>query len=394
MDERNKKLKAKKKMDHAPPVAQQDSMKVHEDFSEIFLFKSQDLYFRAVEVGIMFNSLYLAMWATNMITIVNRELEYPEIWQIGMCLPLVVVLPTLGNIVKVASNLWAISDLQLDVISSVLETMEDRLHLIEELREKVLLRVGGQEGERKEIVAQLFEEIDRDHSGEISSSELRDLLRALRLHYSDDKFRRLYKGLDFDQDGSITLDELNKVLFPEEAKQHEMELRQEAVNKFNSHNASKGDILSKQQSQAKQSFIAKLSRGFSIKNTVGVDTGTHYVEMGDVANVSSPQSATNNKCRNFATFFNKSSSSDASSSVLPLDPIGELPRPTHTSSITCGDRSNKSTSSNIMTSEVDFIPPAPRRSRGMSEVSAVTMTITVNQEDNDESDDSDDEFKV
>ena len=43
------------------------------------------MYLRAVEVGVVFNCLYLAFWATNFITIVNKELDHKAIWQIIMC---------------------------------------------------------------------------------------------------------------------------------------------------------------------------------------------------------------------------------------------------------------------------------------------------------------------
>jgi hypothetical protein len=315
-----------------------------------------------VEVGIMCNSLYLALWATNFISIVNRELDYPQIWQIGMCLPLIVVLPTLGNIVKVASNLWAISDLQLDVISGVLESMEDRLHLIEELRQKVLVRIGGLEIECKEVIDQLFQEINRDQSGELSSSELRDLLRALHLHYSDDKFRRLFKGLDFNQDGGITLDELKKVLFPEEAKQHEMRMRQETIDKYNTQNTSRKDLLCKEQNEKKHSFMAKLSRRFSGESSFVGHMNENNVEAGVGTEESSTQSMTNRKINNFAAFLtSKLSSTEGVSSVVPLNDNQSLPEPNHTFSTT---GNNKSISVN--TSQVEYVPPS--RSRAMSDV--------------------------
>jgi hypothetical protein len=249
--------------------------------------------------------------------------------------------------------------------------MEDRLHLIEELREKILVRIGGHEGERKEIISQLFEEIDRDGSGKLSSSELRDLLRALRLHYSDDKFRRLYKGLDFNKDGSISLDELERALFPEETKQHDMEMRQEAVNEYNSQSASRRDLLSKEQSEKKHSFIAKLSRGFSKTSFIG-ESHQDDVEMGaaiDGPNEASVNSGLHSKVRNFTSFFSgKSLSTEETSSVLPFDGNDTLPRPHHTSSHS-NTPNNKSISGNIVTSDDDYIPPPPSRLRAMSDVS-------------------------
>jgi hypothetical protein len=116
--------------------------------------------------------------------------------------------------------------------------MQDKLHLIEDLRELVLSRIGGQGGQYKEeVIAQLFDEIDIDRSGEISSDELRDLLRALHLHYTESKYRRVWKEIA--RDGKITLEALKKVLIPQEDKQH----RAEGVNTFDSVKVSLSIVL-------------------------------------------------------------------------------------------------------------------------------------------------------
>ena len=99
----------------------------------------------------MFNSLYLAMWVTNYITIVNQNLEWYMFWNIAMLMPLFVVLPCLGEIVKVASTISAISDLQLEVMGSVLEGMEDKKLLVAELQRKIFDRMGNDNIVCKEV---------------------------------------------------------------------------------------------------------------------------------------------------------------------------------------------------------------------------------------------------
>lgn len=47
-----------------------EEMKLTEDMSQIYLFNSPELFCRAIEVGIMLNSLYLALWATNFLYVV------------------------------------------------------------------------------------------------------------------------------------------------------------------------------------------------------------------------------------------------------------------------------------------------------------------------------------
>lgn len=57
-------------------------MKLTEDMSEIYLFNSPQLFCRAIEVAIMLNSLYLALWATNFIFVVHEYLDNEGILQV------------------------------------------------------------------------------------------------------------------------------------------------------------------------------------------------------------------------------------------------------------------------------------------------------------------------
>jgi hypothetical protein len=52
-----------------------------DDFSDIYFFGKPLWFFRAVELCIMFNCLYLALWVTNFIKIAT-ELDISITWQI------------------------------------------------------------------------------------------------------------------------------------------------------------------------------------------------------------------------------------------------------------------------------------------------------------------------
>ena len=201
-------------------------MKLSEDLSDIYFFRSPQLYFKMVEVAIMLNSLYLSLWACNFITIVNEYFSRSPFFHIVMLVPLLIVLPSLGEIVKVSSLLAAISDLDLDVIGSVLEISEEKTQLVNEVREKILTRIHGKGDEDKMLVLkELFEEIDSNGNGQISKYELREMLRALALHYSDYKFKRLYAAMDKDRSGEMDMDEFLDLVFPALAQKREMRRR-------------------------------------------------------------------------------------------------------------------------------------------------------------------------
>jgi hypothetical protein len=176
----------------------QDQMKIAEDLSQIYLFSSPVLFSRALELCIMLNSLYLALWATNFIYLVVTEFQNSPLLHFLCMIPIVFVLPCIGEIVKAASLLSAIAELNLNVIGtnllalptishcragSVLEESEDRNQLLFELQEKIKARIEGVVADKKEVLSALFNEIDTDGSGSITKSELRHTLQALHLHF-------------------------------------------------------------------------------------------------------------------------------------------------------------------------------------------------------------------
>lgn len=60
----------------------------------------------------------------------------------------------------------------------------------------------------------MFNEIDQDGSGSIDKTEFRQLLKALKLTYSDQRFKRLYRAVDSDGDNNIGIDEIDQLLNP------------------------------------------------------------------------------------------------------------------------------------------------------------------------------------
>jgi hypothetical protein len=59
-------------------------MKLAEDFSDIYAFHSPTLYFRAVEIGIVLNCIYLSLWVSDFIFIANHLNVSSELYQLIM----------------------------------------------------------------------------------------------------------------------------------------------------------------------------------------------------------------------------------------------------------------------------------------------------------------------
>eukprot|EP00981_Chlorochromonas_danica_P005265 scaffold1058_cov155-Ochromonas_danica.AAC.10 len=107
------------------------------DMSSIFLSRSPTLYFRAIELGMMFNCFYMAVWVCNMITIVTKsDVPVKGLVQFSFFY-------FLAYIIEAASILNAISEINLEVVmegdtvGEVLVEVQDTVRAVETLRKNV-----------------------------------------------------------------------------------------------------------------------------------------------------------------------------------------------------------------------------------------------------------------
>lgn len=61
----------------------------------------------------------------------------------------------------------------------------------------------------------MFTTIDKDKSGSIEPVEFRQLLRLLKLAYSDKRFTLLFRAIDLNGQGALGVDEVNCAIFPD-----------------------------------------------------------------------------------------------------------------------------------------------------------------------------------
>ena len=136
--------------------------------------------------------------------------------------PIFFVLPCIGYVTRVASILSAVAELNLPVLMHTLEESIEMNEMVEYLRSKLLDKSKGAGlsiDDQKKKVAEIFQTIDVDGSGEIDEKEFRMLLKSIQLTFSSHRFRILYRAIDFNRDGAIELSELISFLFPDDTNQ-------------------------------------------------------------------------------------------------------------------------------------------------------------------------------
>lgn len=113
-----------------------------EELKAIFMFGNPKFFFSLVDIAVMLHCIYLAMWATNFISIVQFYTVNKWVWQLLMLVPIVISFPCIGITIRICSQLNAIVNLDLEVVHNVLEAMDDAELLKKQLRERVLSRIN------------------------------------------------------------------------------------------------------------------------------------------------------------------------------------------------------------------------------------------------------------
>eukprot|EP00607_Mallomonas_marina_P010455 CAMPEP_0182421512 /NCGR_PEP_ID=MMETSP1167-20130531/6942_1 /TAXON_ID=2988 /ORGANISM="Mallomonas Sp, Strain CCMP3275" /LENGTH=569 /DNA_ID=CAMNT_0024598743 /DNA_START=721 /DNA_END=2430 /DNA_ORIENTATION=+ len=190
-------------------------LKLEEDLTSIFLFSSKSLFFHSVEFALMLNCMYMAFMSTSFWTIASQTSD-PDTYHAALLFPLLITFPCLGMMVSSSSKIKAISQLNVEIIARVLQEDEETEHIMKELRAKMYMRIdetlGGQQ--RREALRIIFEELDSDNNEVIYKSDFWRLLRVLDLHYSNDKFNRMFRLIDIDKNGCISVEEFVDMIFP------------------------------------------------------------------------------------------------------------------------------------------------------------------------------------
>ena len=151
--------------------------KFSEDLSGVFIMRSPDMFFKAVEIAIMLNSLYMSLWICNYTTTVSG------IQHLLFVLPIVICLPIIGEIVKTASLIDCTASLNLDVIGALIEDLEDRDQMQQEIQLKLRQLPIPIETCMQEV-NDMFTHFAKESADDtIDNNDFRLILRSLNIVY-------------------------------------------------------------------------------------------------------------------------------------------------------------------------------------------------------------------
>lgn len=160
---------------------------VPEKFQNIFFLRRPEWFFRSIELSIMFSSLFMALWVTNMISIV-RDIQHADrsfiiLAELYMVVPILLHFYTLPSITETCALVTALYQLDVNVAKDVLNDTVETNRLLKTVRRKILARTAHQ--------VMLAERMQRDVRDEIQRRELDQQVTRL-LHLDQDITRLLH----------------------------------------------------------------------------------------------------------------------------------------------------------------------------------------------------------
>lgn len=183
----------------------------------MYVFNSPLLFTKTLDMILLFNTFYLAVFVANYLIVIINNYSGGEqvVWLVLTFLPALLLYPCVVICVRTTSILNAISNLDVEIVGKVIDETEDMLNIQHEVFD-VFRKKMEDMGLGPSDLQELFLEIDADHSGEIDAKELKTGLHMIGMHFSKNKFKRLFRAVDRDRSGSISFLEFFHLVYPEE----------------------------------------------------------------------------------------------------------------------------------------------------------------------------------
>ena len=187
------------------------------DLSSVYPFKSPLLFTKSLDMILLFNTFYLAVFVANYVIVIFKNHEGTEqlVYFVITLLPALLLYPCVVVCVRTTSILNAISVLDVEIVGKVIDETEDMLNIQHEVFDVFRNKMEAK-GLGPSDLQKLFLEIDADGSGEIDAKELKTGLHTIGMHFSKNKFKRLFRAVDRDRSGNISFPEFFHLVYPEE----------------------------------------------------------------------------------------------------------------------------------------------------------------------------------
>ena len=206
------------------PSSETPSQKMHRklvhgaNLKNIFLFQRPKFFFMAMEVLMLFQSFYVAVMTTQLIPIVQSSGQNWG-WIVGLVLPNVLTFLVIQITMNKAVLLRSVYKLDREIAGRVVEDRKEEVTAIEKLRDSMRLKLLFEKvpiEDWKDHLKEYFFQYDRKKTGLISPKDFLKILGDLGIYMTLEKFRFLWRAVDYDLSGFLDWDEVLHIFFPNE----------------------------------------------------------------------------------------------------------------------------------------------------------------------------------
>ena len=244
-----------------------DSLKLHAELREIFLFRYPELYFYAIEVALLVQSLYIALWATNFLFIANISYNL-VLWNIALLLPVPINIFLLQHVIFTSCMLKSIVYLDKDVAVEVFESIEKERDLKYKLRNLLRSSLKTMHPDdaanwSKHAEVAFYQHSHHSRLGLVKADFI-SFLQFFQIILKDESVDLIYKALDANKEKVIHWDQFKAIIFPELYSFADVKVNRQ-INNFGNRNNSSTDLRLEQQSSSNNN-INNDNRNFKNKN--------------------------------------------------------------------------------------------------------------------------------
>lgn len=118
------------------------------EFHSIFLFHSPNLYYQTIELILLLQCFYVALWATDLAKL-SMKSESIILWEILLCVPILINFIMLRMILSTSSFIQSISDSNHQIVNSICEEAIDVRNITLRLRKIVRKSLSNITGSRQ-----------------------------------------------------------------------------------------------------------------------------------------------------------------------------------------------------------------------------------------------------
>jgi hypothetical protein len=169
-----------------------------QNFHHVFLFSNKELYEFLIQEMLLLDSLFLALWATNFITI-SLHSSRPIEFNLLLLIPIFIMTGLNFIILFFSSVLFALTSLQNQGAEWLCEQDDMTQKVLPALRKEIMeILPDGAFDRRIDELFELIASMNEVNEGGISRDGFAQFLQVLNLHPSEKEIRALFRYMDKD----------------------------------------------------------------------------------------------------------------------------------------------------------------------------------------------------